>query len=68
MAANLNEKRRQYTSYNRVKLNIIVAQYLKMSEYRGNFSDKNFFLCLLKGTCSKKNQPKNINNFPYVIL
>ena len=64
MAANLNEKRRLYTSYNRVKLNNIVTQYLKMSEYRGNFPDKNFLLCLLKGTCSKKNQPKNINNYP----
>lgn len=64
MAANLNEKRRQYTSYNRVKLNNIVTQYLKMSEY----IVVNFLLCLLKGTCSKKNQPKNINNCPYVIL
>lgn len=44
MAANLNEKRRQYTSYNRVKLNNIVTQYLKMSEYRGKFPDKNFLL------------------------
>lgn len=42
-----------------MKLNIIVTQYLKMSGYRGNFSDKNFLVCLLKGTCSRKTQPKN---------
>ena len=53
MAANLNDNRKQFTSYNRMKLIIIITQYLKMSGYRGNFSDKNFLVCLLKGKCSK---------------